>query len=113
MSRDGRSAWWGALVVATFAIIGGLVGLIVGASLVSGRSVSWGGLVAVLTGSSPSADLTAILGGWGFVAAGVLLGGYLAIFVSRLRHPGLVCPRCGTSNSTTARACVACDLELR
>lgn len=111
--RNSRRAGSGVLLVAALAILGGFIGLIASASMASGRSLSWGGLVELITGTSPSADFAAILGGWGFVSAGAMLGGNLGVLVWRLGHPGLVCPRCGTSNATTASACRACDLELR
>jgi hypothetical protein len=106
-------AWTGLLLVAALAVLGGFIGLIVGVSVASGSIFSWGGLVEVITGTSPSADFAAILGGWGFVSGGAILGGYLGLLVLRVGHPGLDCPRCGTTNATTARVCEACDLELR
>jgi hypothetical protein len=107
-----RKAWTGVLIVAAFAMLGGFIGLIAGVSMASGSTLSWGGLVGVIT-TSPSGDFAAILGGWGFVSAGAILGGYLGVLVLKLGHPGLICPRCGTTNPTTANACKACDLELR
>jgi hypothetical protein len=101
------------LLVAALAMLGGFIGLIAGVSMASGSTFSWGGLVEVITGTSPSGDFAAILGGWGFVSAGAMLGGYLGLLVLSVGHPGLSCPRCGTTNPTTANVCRACDLELR
>lgn len=107
-----RKAWTGVLIVAALAMLGGSIGLIAGVSMASGSTFSRSGLVEVITGTSPSGDFAAILGGWGFVSAGAILGGYLGVLVLKLGHPGLTCPRCGTTNPTTANACTACDLEL-
>jgi hypothetical protein len=110
---DRRKAWTGVLLVAALGMLGGFIGLIAGVSMASGSTFSWRGLVEVITGTSPSADFAAILGGWGFVSAGAMLGGYLGLLVLRVGHHGLTCPRCGTTNATTARVCEACELELR
>lgn len=111
--HNSHGVWPSMLLVATLALLGGFIGLIAGVSMASGDRMSWGGLVEMITGTSPSGDFAAILGGWGFVSAGAMLGGYLGVLVLRLGHPGLTCPRCGTTNPTTASACRACDLELR
>ncbi len=111
--RNGRRAWSGVLLVTTLAILGGFIGLIAGVSMAAGHSLSWSGLVEVISGTSPSAEFAAILGGWGFVSGGAMLGGYLGLLLLRMGHPGLTCPRCGTTNAITANACRACDLELR
>ena len=98
-----RGAWAGALLVTALAMLGGLIGLIASVMIASRGDLSWEGLVQLITGTTPSGDFTAILGAWGFVSAGAIVGGYLALLVLRLTHPGLVCPRCGTSNATSAR----------
>jgi len=101
------------LLVALLALGGGCVGLISGAAMMSGHRFSWVGLVELVTGSSPSADFAAILGGWGFVAAGFILGGYLGVFLVSMGRTGVACPRCGTANAREAIGCKACGLELR
>jgi hypothetical protein len=108
-----QGAWAGALLVAALAMLGGLIGLIASVLIASRGDLSWEGLVQLITGTTPSGDFAAILGAWGFVSAGAIVGGYLALLVLRLTHPGLVCPRCGTSNAASASVCEACDLELR
>jgi hypothetical protein len=101
------------IVAALASLLGGCIGLIAGVSMASGSTFSWGGLVEAITGTSPSGDFAAILGGWEFVSAEAILGGYLGVLVLKLGHPELTCPLCGTTNPTTANACTACDLELR
>lgn len=99
--RNSRRDGSGVLLVAALAILGGFIGLIASASMASGRSLSWGGLVELITGPSASAHFAAILGGWAFVSAGAMLGGNLGILVWRLAHPGLVCP--GAERATRQR----------
>lgn len=114
MSRSGRGAWTGLLLVAGLAMLGAVIGLIASVSIASGGSMSWGGLAELVTGTSPSGDFAAILGAWGFVSAGAILGGYSGFLVLALTRPkGMVCPRCGTRNTATASVCKGCDLELQ
>jgi len=101
------------LLVALLALGGGCVGLISAAAMMSGHRLSFGELFELVTGSSPSADFPAILGGWGFVAAGFILGGYLGVFLASTKRTGVGCPRCGTTNARDAIGCKACGLELR
>ncbi len=112
MNHKRLRGWTGVLLVASLALGGGCIGLIVGAAMMSGHRFSLGGLAELLTGSSPSVDLAAILGGWGFVAAGVMLGGYVGVFLGSIHRTGVACPRCGTTNAAEATACKACDLRF-
>jgi hypothetical protein len=92
-------------------LLGGFLGLLAAAILVSSDGFV-SALGAVLTGTSPSGDFAAILGGWGFVAAGFVLGGWIGIALVSFRRRGVACPRCGTSNESAADRCEACDFML-
>lgn len=109
-----RGTWWGLLIVAGLMILGGFAGLIAAAATVASGDGGLGmAIVRVITFSSPSGDFAAILGGWGFVAAGFIIGGWIGIAVMTFRRRGVACPRCGTLNASAASRCEACDLTLR
>jgi len=86
--------------VATLMVLGGFAGLI-------------GGTAVAASGGDEGLDFLAILGGWGFVAAGFVMGGWLGLALVSLRRHGVACPRCGTWNDSTAIRCEACHLPLR
>jgi hypothetical protein len=99
--------------VATLSLGGGLVGLIVGTAMADAESRGFlGAVVELFAGGSGSVGFTDILGGWGFVSAGAMLGGFVGALLTELGQRGVVCPRCGTRNGPQAISCDACELTL-
>jgi len=109
-----RRGWLGALLVAALSLLGAAAGLLGAAAVsASGDRGVVEALAALLTGTSPEGGVMGLLGCWGFVAAGWLIGGWVGIAILTARRPGVACPRCGTRNAPAASCCSACDLPLR
>jgi hypothetical protein len=109
------------LVVIAFALLGGAVGTAIGLVIAAPTDASHpdgvGNLLSLfwstITGDAEAAGPLAVLGAWGLIAGGFVLGEYFGLGVTSLRSHGNACPRCGTRNEPNTAACVACRFVLR